>query len=370
MMKNMFLNKRQHRLPSILAVLSLAGLLLAQGCGSDNGDSKEGGAGASSSPAAFVAATATAPAPSETPKLNYPTRAIEYVVPFSAGGGVDLVARTVADALSKEWGQPVTIVNKAGAGGATGAQYALKQAANDGYTVLADNVSNTTMLSAGFTDPAVKLEDHEFVARIVKDAPVFVVNADAPWKDFKEFSDWAKAHPDQLTWTSVGPAGFTSFVVAEWLSEIGADFSKTRMVTTKGASESLPIVAGGNATLAVHTVNETFTLVKAGKLKVLAVLSPERSPYYPDVPTTAEQGVANLSVFWWTGVSFPKGTPAAIVTKWQEAIAKLTKDAAFLEKLKNLQLEPSYLAGADFTAELTKEATYYTELATRTAIRK
>lgn len=346
---------------SIFLTLSLAVPALISGCGA--GDSEESGASLS------VQATA-ASAASQQPKIDYPTRGIEYVVPFSAGGGVDLVARTVADALSKEWGQPITVVNKPGAGGATGAQYALKQAANDGYTVLADNVSNTTMLTGGFKEPPVRLEDHIFAARIVSDSPAFVVSADAPWKDFKEFSEWVKANPGKLTWTSVGPAGFSSFIVAEWLNEIQADFAKTRMVTTKGASESLPIVAGGNAVLAVHTVNEVYTLVKAGKLKVLVIQAPERSPYFPDVPTTGEQGVKNLNAVWWTGISFAKGTPPAIVQKWEEALAKLSKDPAFLEKLKNIQLKPAYSAGKEFTDFLNKEASYYTELGTKSGIRK
>lgn len=303
-------------------------------------------------------------------KINYPTRQIEYVVPFSAGGGVDLTARAVAEYVSKEWGQPVTVVNKAGGGGATGAQYALKQAPNDGYTVLATNVSNTSMLTGGFLEPPVKLEDHRLVARIVQDAPAFVVKADAPWNNFKEFSDWVKKNPEQLTWTSVGSAGFSAFVVAEWLNELKVDGAKTKMVTTKGASESLPIVAGGNAVLAVHTVNEVFPLVKAGKLKVLAIEAKSRSPFLPDVPTAEEQGISNLTVSWWTGISVPKGTPDEVVAKWEAALTKMSKDPAFIEKLKLIQMEPAFLPSKEFEAALKKETDYYVDLATKRGIRK
>ncbi|QWU15272.1 Tripartite-type tricarboxylate transporter, receptor component TctC [Paenibacillus sophorae] len=358
------LNKKLSR----LLPLSLALLFLISGCGTNSAKS---GAGASAGAGGETAVPAASQAASASSAYaDYPNRPIEYVVPFSAGGGVDLVARTVVEGLSKEWGQPIEIVNKPGAGGATGAQYALKQAANDGYTVLADNVASTTMLQAGSAAAPLLLSDHEFAARVVTDAPVFVVAADAPWKDFREFSDWAKANPEKLTWTSVGPAGFSTFAVAEWLKAIGADFSKTRMVATKGASESLPLVAGGNAVLAVHTVNETSTLVKAGKLKVLAILAPERSPYYPDVPTTAEQGVEGLSVSWWTGMSFPKGTPQEIVKKWEDGVSKLSQDPDFIEKLKKLQLDPNVLTGQEFTDFVNKEAEYYTGLATQTGIRK
>ncbi|BCG60710.1 tripartite tricarboxylate transporter substrate binding protein [Paenibacillus sp. URB8-2] len=359
------LNKKASR----LLPLTLALLFLVSGCGA-NSTAESGAGGAAQTGGETAVPSASAAGSASSANADYPNRPIEYVVPFSAGGGVDLVARTVAEGLSKEWGQPIEIVNKPGAGGATGAQYALKQAANDGYTVLADNVASTTMLQAGSAAAPVLLSDHEFAARVVTDAPVFVVAADAPWKDFREFSEWAKANPEKLTWTSVGPAGFSTFAVAEWLKAIGADFSRTRMVATKGASESLPLVAGGNAVLAVHTVNETSTLVKAGKLKVLAILSPERSPYYPDVPTTAEQGVKDLSVSWWTGMSFPKGTPQEIVKKWADGVAKLAQDPDFVAKLKKLQVDPNVLTGQGFKDFVKKEAEYYTGLATETGIRK
>lgn len=300
----------------------------------------------------------------------YPDRQIEYVVPYSAGGGVDLVARAAADYLSKEWGQPVVVVNKPGGGGTVGAQYALKQAKNDGYTALAVNVSNTSMLSAGMKQPLITNADQIYAARIGKGTLAFAVKADAPWKDFAEFSQWVKQHPEQLTWTSVGPAGFSAFGVAEWMDAIGADFSKTRMIVTKGASDSLPKVAGGHAILAVHTVGEINPMLQAKKVKILAVSGDERSPFLPDVPTAEEQGVKGLTVFWWTGVSFPKGTPVYVIKKWEEAVAKMVKDPAFVKKLHDMQVEPDYADSARFTQDVQKETGYYVELAEKRSMRK
>ncbi len=300
----------------------------------------------------------------------YPDRQIEYVVPYSAGGGVDLVARAAADYLSKEWGQPVVVVNKPGGGGTVGAQYALKQAKNDGYTALAVNVSNTSMLSAGMKQPLITNADQIYAARIGKGTLAFAVKADAPWKDFAEFSQWVKQHPEQLTWTSVGPAGFSAFGVAEWMDAIGADFSKTRMIVTKGASDSLPKVAGGHAILAVHTIGEINPMLQAKKVKILAVSGKERSPFLPDVPTAEEQGVKGLTVFWWTGVSFPKGTPVYVIKKWEEAVAKMVKDPAFVKKLHDMQVEPDYADSATFTQDVQKETGYYVELAEKRSMRK
>jgi len=300
----------------------------------------------------------------------YPVRQIEYVVPYSAGGGVDLIARATADYLSKEWGQPILVVNKPGGGGAVGAEYALKQAKNDGYTVLAVNVSNTSMLTAGMEQPTITNDDQVYTARIGKGTLAFAVKADAPWKDFAEFSQWVKENPEQLTWTSVGPAGFSAYGVAEWLEKLGVDINKTRMIVTKGGSDSLPKVAGGHAVLAVHMIGEVMPMLQAGKVKVLAVAGSERSPFLPDVPTAEEMGIEGLSVFWWTGVSFAKGTPESVIRKWEEGIAKMQDDPEFQEYLKTIQVEPYYADSATFTREVKEETEYYTELAIRSGIRK
>lgn len=307
--------------------------------------------------------TATDNARGAAAAAGYPEQEIQYIVPFSPGGGVDLVARATAEYVGQKWNQTIVVVNKPGGGGAVGAQFALKQSPNDGYTVLADNNSSTSMLTAGSSTPPVQNDDRLFAARIVEDAPAFAVAADAPWKDFKEFSDWVKANPEQLTWTSVGKAGFSSFVMAEWMEAIGADFAKTRMITTKGASESAPMVAGGHAVLAIHTVSELYPLAKAGKIRLLAVQADERSPYFPEVPTAAEQGVEGLTIRWWTGLSLPAGTPDGIRQKWEETIAEMVKDPEFIDKLENMKMKASYADSSAFREEITQETEYLKEMA-------
>ena len=301
---------------------------------------------------------------------NYPTKQIEYVVPFAPGGGVDLVARAVSDYVSKDWGQPVVVVNKPGGGGAIGAEYVLKQAKKDGYTVLADNVSSTSMLEGGMADPPVKLADRTLMSRVILDPVAFAVKADAPWKDFKEFSEWVKQNPDQLTWTSVGPSGTSAFAVADWLNAIGVDYSKTRMIATKGASDSIPKIAGGHAVLAAHTVAELQPMAQAGKIRILGVVAPERSPFLPNVPTLEEQGIKGVTVKWWTGVTVPVGTPQAVVDKWEQTLQKMVKDPAFLQKVNTLNMEVSYQNSGEFTTFVQGEAEYYTKLATERGMRK
>jgi tripartite-type tricarboxylate transporter receptor subunit TctC len=301
---------------------------------------------------------------------SYPSRQIELVVPFAAGGGVDLAARAVAEYLSKEWGQPIIVTNKPGGGGMIGAQYALKEAKNDGYTVLVNNNSTTTMYEAGNSNPTISIKDHKFVSRIAEGSLAYAVKSDAPWNNFEEFSNWVKANPEKLTWASVGPAGFSSFGVAEWLHSIGVDFKKTNMVSSEGASDSAAKVAGGHVVLAVHAVGELYPLAKSGKIKILAVQSSERNPLFPDVPTVEEEGFKGLTVKWWTGLSFAPGTPDEIVEKWDQAVAKMEKDEKFIKQLEKIKLEPSYLSSTDFSKEVKKETERYKKLAEETGIRK
>jgi len=306
----------------------------------------------------------------KTAGTDYPERQIELVVPFAAGGGVDLAARAVADYLSKEWGKPIVVTNKPGGGGIIGAQYVLKDAKADGYTVLVNNNSSTTMYEAGNSNPTLTTDDNVFASRVAEGSLAFAVKADAEWNDLKELSDWVKENPEELTWASVGPAGFSSFGVAEWLDSIGVDFKETKMVSSEGASDSAAKVAGGHVMLAVHTVGELASLVEGGKLKILAVSSEERSPLFPDVPTANEQGIEGLTVKWWTGLSFAKDTPPEIVEKWDEAVGKMESDEDFIKQLEKIKLTPSYLNSSDFAEDVQKEKERYTKLAEDTGIRK
>lgn len=327
--------------------------------------------GCGSAKQASPAPSGSTAAPQETPKEEpkYPTKPIEIIVPFAAGGGTDLSARAISDYLSKEWGQPISVVNKPGAGGATGTQEALT-AANDGYKVFVHNVSSTSALMAGKSDLPFKIEDYQFVAQIVEDPLAFVVKADAPWKDLKEFTEWVKQNPDQLTYTSSGPTAIATFSLVQYLDAVGGDFQKARMIVTKGAADSMPKIAGGHAVLAIQGVSEVSTMVKAGKIKILAVASPKRSTYFPDVPTVEEQGIKGMTVKWWAGVSVPKATPEHIVKKWEEALNKAFADPAFMDKLKAINAEGAYLNSADFAKFVKEETAAYTDLATKKGLRK
>ena len=302
---------------------------------------------------------------------QYPEKPIEIVVPFVAGGGTDLVARLLADYMGKKWSQPILVVNKPGGGGVPGARAALKEARPDGYTVLIDIHTTSSMLIGAQKSPPLTLADRKYAARIVRDPMVFAVKADAPWKTFREFSEWVKTHPGELVWSSVGPAGPSRYAAFDWMTQIGVDPTKTKMVITPGAADSMTKLAGGHVVLAIHSVAEAQAMREAGKIKVLAVLSPSRLKALPDVPTAEEEGVIKgVRVQWWAAVAFPAVTPEAITKKWEAALADMAKDPQFLASAQRLTLNVDYLNAAETRAFVEKEIAGYTEMATAIGIRR
>jgi tripartite-type tricarboxylate transporter receptor subunit TctC len=320
--------------------------------------------------AALLAALAlVTPAPAFA--QAYPTKAVELVVPFTAGGGTDLISRLVADYIGRKWNQPILVVNKPGGGGATGARAALKDSRPDGYTALMDIHTTSSMLIGASQNPPLTLDDRKYAARLVRDPMVFAVKADAPWKGFKEFSDWVKANPDQLVWSSVGPAGPSRYTAYDWFTQIGVDPVKTKMVITPGASDSMTKLAGGHVVLAIHSVAEANAMLQAGKIRLLAVLSPTRLKALPDVPTAEEQGVMKgVRVQWWAAVAFPAGTPDPIVKKWEGALAEMTKDPAFLAGAERINMNIDFLDAAATRAFVEKEIVGYTDMAGKIGIRR
>jgi tripartite-type tricarboxylate transporter receptor subunit TctC len=321
--------------------------------------------------AAALTATVLLLIPAGARAQSYPTKPIELIVPFVPGGGTDLIGRLVADYLGKRWGQPILVVNKPGGGGIIGARAALKDSRPDGYTVLVDIHTTSSMHIGAWKTPQLTLADRKYAARIVRDPMVFAVKADAPWKTFKELSDWVKAQPDRLVWSSVGPSGPSRYAAYDWFTQIGVDPIKTKMVITEGAADSFGKLAGGHVALAIHSVAEANAMLKAGKIRLLAVVSPTRIKYIPDVPTAEEQGVIKgVRVQWWASIAFPSAAPDPIVKKWEAALAEMAKDPAFLAGAERISMNIDFLPAAAQRAFVEKEVAGYTEMATKIGIRR
>jgi tripartite-type tricarboxylate transporter receptor subunit TctC len=309
--------------------------------------------------AGYDALFADAAAASDT--SNYPSRAIQLIVPFTAGGGTDLASRAVATYLSSKWGRPINVVNVPGAEGAIGTAQVLKGKA-DGYTILANNGSSTDALLAGNTNLSFSVNDYRFVATVVDEPFVFLVKADSPFKNMKDLDEWVKQNPEKLTFGTTGPTSIQTISVIQWLDSIGVDYSKVHLVPVNGGGELLPMVAGGHVILGVQDVTGAAGLTKAGQLKMLAVTGLERSTLFPDVPTLAEQGVNGVTTHFWSGFSLPVGISDAVVQKWESEIKDMLNDPQFQQKLKLLNAQGKFVDSPTLASTVRRDVSTYTQL--------
>ena len=249
----------------------------------------------------------------------YPTKAITLVAAFAPGGGTDTAARLIAKELAVELGQPVVVDNRAGAGGAIGAT-SVARAAPDGYTLLLGTGSELVVLPAVRSKPPYDtLKEFEPVAEVGTVTLMLVAHPSVPANTVQELIALARANPGQLTYASFG-IGSTNHLIGEFFtSKTGTNLLH---VPYKGSAAAATDLLSGEVKLAFETMTVAVPLVKGGKLKALAVLSPSRSPRMPDLPTLEESGVA-VATEGWMGVLAPKNTPPAIVERLNKAINKV-----------------------------------------------
>jgi len=319
--------------------------------------------------AVIMAGCSSGPNTEKTPQ--YPTRPVEILVPATAGGGTDVNARVIAEFLSKKWGQPVTIVNKAGKLAEPAGHDLFYNSKPDGYYIYAETHSASSMQRAFMRERSnLKLEDRAYIARTIKESICYAVKADAPWKNFRELTDWVKANPDKLVWTTAAHAGsLSSFGINQWLSSAGIDGKKTRMMVGGGAADAINKLLGGHVNLICQNVSEVLPMQQAGKIRVLAVVADERDKRMPDVPTAKEAGFPDLNVCWWTGFTGPKGLPDDVVKRWADTIVEVMNDPEFKKKAAEMNLSLGYLGPEDFKKYVFDEAERYSSLADKIGLR-
>jgi tripartite-type tricarboxylate transporter receptor subunit TctC len=265
---------------------------------------------------------------------TYPTKPINFIVPFPPGTGNDVIARTIGDKLSKSLGKPVVIDNKAGATGGIGGEAAAK-ATPDGYTII---IASST-LSINMSVSKVNYD-------LVKDfAPVILlgtmpytllVPASLPVKSVKELIELAKSKPGQINFGSNGVGG-APHLLAEMLKMAGQ--IDIVHVAYKGTNEVVADLLAGRVQLLFAPLVTGRPLVQDGKLRALGVCENKRSPVLPDVPTMAEAGFPALDIPNWYAILAPAGTPKAVVTKLNAEVAKIMGMADVKQRLSNLGIE-------------------------------
>jgi len=262
---------------------------------------------------------------------DWPNKPIKLIVPFPAAGGTDAVARALANKLSQQLNQPVIVENKAGANGVIGAE-AVAHAPPDGYTIMITIASHAIAPAVSKKLPYDTEKDFVGVSLIAKYPYLFTVPANSPANTFKEFIDLAKKNPGKLTYASSG-TGSAPHLGMELLLDI-ANIDLIH-VPYKGAAPANNDLIGGQVQSMLNNLLAGAGLIRAKKLKVLAVTSSARSPALPDIPTIKESGYPKYEVDGWYGVFVPAKTPPEIVRQLSVEIAKALKDPELLSRLSN-----------------------------------
>jgi tripartite-type tricarboxylate transporter receptor subunit TctC len=281
----------------------------------------------------------------------WPTRPIKMVVPFTAGSGTDIIARTVGDAMSKSLGQPVIIENKPGAGGTIGAAQVAK-AEPDGYTVLIHSSGHALNPAIYPSLPYDTLKDLTGVTPLAALPNVLVVSPARGWKTVADLVAAAKARPGQLNYASAGMGSATHLNAEKFKLRAGID---AQHVPFKGTPEAISDVIGGRNDWFFAPLSSALPLIKDGKLQALAVSTAQRSPALPDVPTTLEAGVAGSDYTFWVGLIVASATPAATVKRLHDEALKALATPEVKERLVKLGAEAFTMEPAAFNAYIRTE---------------
>ena len=267
----------------------------------------------------------------------WPTRPIRLIIGFPPGGGADGVARPIAEALSRQLGQPVVVDNRPGAG-TTIATAAAATAAPDGYTLFMHNSSFYGSLQAVFKEFKYGPKDFVPISRWTNAPLLVAVSNDVGVSSVAELVARAKAQPGKLNYSSSGMGGGTHLAGLLFTRKAGIDMVH---VPYKGGAPALQGLVTGEAQVSFATPPSALPLARGGRLKTIAVTSAQRSPLFPDLPSVAEGGVAGFDYTFWFGLFGPAGLPDAIVAKLFDASVKVLNDPALREKLVASGNEPS-----------------------------
>jgi tripartite-type tricarboxylate transporter receptor subunit TctC len=297
---------------------------------------------------------------------TYPTKPVRLILPFPPGAPSDLVGRTIGQKIGEQMGQNFLPDNRTGAGGTVGLSLVAK-APPDGYTLL---VSSPTMALSPLLysnlsyDP---IRDFAPVARLASIENVMLVHPSVPAKTLKDFITLARSRPGKLNYGSGGP-GTTNHLANELLRSL----EKLNMVHVpyKGATLATVALMGGEVDEVIVSVASVLPLIKAGKVRALAVLSEKRVATLPDVPTSKEAGFPNFQMSIWYGMFAPAGTPRDIVTRLHREVAKAMDDPALQKHMANAGMDPWLGTPEDMGALLKNEMARYSRIIQSAGIRK
>jgi tripartite-type tricarboxylate transporter receptor subunit TctC len=290
---------------------------------------------------------------------TYPSKPIRLVVPFAAGGALDVVGRVIGARLGESWSRQVVIENRLGAAGNIGAEYVAKAPA-DGYTLLMSSVTTQAINMSLLAKPPYDfVRDYAPVA-LVASAPLgLVVHPALPVKSVKDFIALAKARPNELNYFSSGTGTGTHLAAALFDQLAGI---RTTHVPYKGGAQGVVDLLAGQVQFAFSTIGLVQPHMDAGRLRLLAVSSPKRYPRLPAVPTIAESGVKGYEAAQWYGVVGPAGMPAPIISKLAAEINAIVAQPDVAERFYSQGIEPIVSTPEQFAAFIKSSIAKYSKL--------
>jgi tripartite-type tricarboxylate transporter receptor subunit TctC len=294
--------------------------------------------------AALFAAFAALAAAAALAQSDYPNKPIKIIAPVQPGGGVDLVARTIADRLGRALGQSIIVENQSGGGGVV-ASMATARAAPDGYTLMVGYVGTHG------TNPAVRklpydaIKDFTPIAMVGGTPNILIVPPSVPVSTLKEFVVYVRANPGKLSYGSSGPGTLTHLAMEQL--KVAADLDMTH-VPYRGIGPAITDILGGQTQALFPGLAAALPHIRAGKMKPLAVTGATRHPLLPDVPTFEELGYKGFDGVQWYGIVGPAKMPAPIVKRLNEEINKLLANPDLRERLSSEALEPMPMSPEQF----------------------
>ena len=279
---------------------------------------------------------------------EYPEREITVIVPWAAGGGTDLITRFLADLMQKNLGKPVVVVNKPGGGGLVGFKQ-LAAAKPDGYTL--GITTNSLVLHKYSSSSYLDWRELAPIALHNNDPAGFTVNVDSPWKTIKEALDYARANPMKVRVGNSGPGAIWHVAAAMLGSKTGVQFTH---VPYGGAAPAAVALAGGHIEATSVSPAEVGTLIKGGKLRLLAIASEKRDPLFSDVPTFKESGI-DFVMGVWRCMEAPKDTPKEIIAKLENSVKTAVNDPKFKDFMTKNGFGQAFMGPAESAAVMAQD---------------
>lgn len=309
--------------------------------------------------------------PALTPALSWaqagwPRQTIRFVVPFAPGGTSEIVARTVANELSKQLGQTVYVDNKGGGAGLP-AMTDVAKAAPDGYTMILGHVGSLAVNPVIFPNQPFDVNrDFIPVTLLAKVPNVFAIHPDVPAKNFKEFVAYAKRNPGKLNYGSAGNAS-SGHLSTEYLKLVTGMF--ITHIPYRGTGPMLTDLLAGRTQMTAVGVPALLPHIRSGKLRAIAVGSAHRVSVLPDVPTVAEMGYSGFETSQWYGILVPAGTPADIVKRLQEESLKALKSNSVTERFASDSAVGGGGPSSEFAAYIAQQQKVWKDIVLRAGVK-